>query len=115
MTDTIQVEGVTELVSALAKLRADIPDAVRTALGEVADTAVGRALPHIPILTGATRKSVRVEKAGTGVTVVAGGGPAGYFGGHYVEHELIGMRDDVADLALSAIAEAASRVGLDLT
>jgi len=119
MTDTLEVEGVTEFLHAVEKLRADLPHAVQVALGDVATTVVGKAQPRIPILTGAARRSVHVEKTGSAASIVGGGSSVPYFaiigGARIIANAFVGFRDEPARILEAVITETARTAGLEMS
>ena len=119
MSDTLDVEGVIEFLGAIERLRTDLPNAVQVAMSDMADTVVGKAQPRIPILTGAARRSVRVETAGPTSSVVGGGTTAPYFliigGGKVISDVFVGTSSEAGDIVGKAIADVFDRAGLEIS
>jgi hypothetical protein len=75
---TIHVDGLKEMNKALKSIDKTAPTATRLALNGVADFVIGKALPGVPVKSGAARRSWRAQSTRTSSRISYGGKAAPY-------------------------------------
>lgn len=75
----VEVQGLKEFRSALKKMDADLPKAVRIALNGATEVVTDYALTQIPRRTGAARASIKAKSTQTTARVSGGAKKAPYF------------------------------------
>lgn len=75
----IAVQGLREFASALRRMDAEAPKALRTVANACADFLIAKVRPKIPRITGAARGSLQARSTRTAVRVGIGGKRAPYY------------------------------------
>lgn len=75
---TIHVDGIKEMNKALKAVDKSAPTATRLALNSVAGFVIGKALPGVPTLTGAAKRSWTAKSTRTSSRISYGGKTAPY-------------------------------------
>lgn len=118
--------GITNTVpEAVRATQTALRDELTEALADTAREIVRGAQRTVPVLTGAARDSMRVERADDAAMIVAGGTRAPYFhileygsrivrGGHHLGKAAGATLDSLERAALEAVKEAVRRGGFDV-
>jgi hypothetical protein len=132
---TVKIVGLKEFNSRLRKLDGQLPKMVRVAFNSAASIVVDDARPHIPVVTGAAKGSVRVASTRTAARIRGGGSKAPYypwldFGGYagrgktlhrpflpdgrYIYNSFYRKRPQFIDQMVKALRGIAHHVGLQI-
>ena len=110
---------------AAAATQRALRDELAEALADTAREIVRGAQSRVPVLTGAARNSLGVERADDAAMIVAGGTRAPYFhileygsrfvrGGHYLGKAIEANMADLERAVLEGVKDAARRGGFDV-
>jgi hypothetical protein len=133
----IEVSGLAQLNKALRRVDADAPKALRLALNGVADDLVKETRPLFPTVTGRAAGTLKAKSTRTSARVSVGSKAARYvpwliFGGEgrvagrpgkrefikegrWLFPTLVRRREAVSAMLQAALADVATKAGLDVT
>lgn len=133
---SVQVVGLADLNKALRKIDSEAPKTLRVALNTVAEHVADKIRPKVPVVTGATKGTIRVASTRTSARIRAGGPKAKHwpwldFGGEgrvkgrppkrdflpegrYVYPTLADERPNIAKWLEAALRDVVADSGLDV-